>query len=230
MVWLFGNQAWKIWVQISAQPESFLGGLGGNPARPVLDSGLGWHPESIHLTDKEMALSRPGGQSPPPPSPRKDSPGLHHRPCAHQPSPGHWTPSSRPARPAGWTSRWRGGGTRPAPQPGGGGREGERRGGSAASARPERKLGEGGSGTHLPPQGVQPHHRPIVGAEGADGVGQDLLQGQQDLVIEAAHQVAVGPAERGASASAGLRHWPALLGSSPFLRATAVLSPSLPQT
>lgn len=48
---------------------------------------------------------------------------------------------------------------------------------------------------YLPAQGVQPHHCPVVGTKGADRVGQYLLQGQQDLVVQAAHQVTVSPEE-----------------------------------
>ena len=36
---------------------------------------------------------------------------------------------------------------------------------------------------YLPAQGVEPHYRPVVRAERADRVGQDLLEGQQDLVV-----------------------------------------------
>lgn len=41
---------------------------------------------------------------------------------------------------------------------------------------------------------MQPHHGAVVGAEGAHGVGQHLLEGEENLVVEAAHQIAVGPA------------------------------------
>lgn len=41
---------------------------------------------------------------------------------------------------------------------------------------------------------MQPHHSAIVGAEGAHRVSQHLLEGEENLVVEAAHQIAVGPA------------------------------------
>uniref|UniRef100_A0A2D4JG11 Uncharacterized protein n=1 Tax=Micrurus lemniscatus lemniscatus TaxID=129467 RepID=A0A2D4JG11_MICLE len=40
---------------------------------------------------------------------------------------------------------------------------------------------------------MEPHHGPIVRAEGADGVGQHLLEGEQDLMVQAAHQIPVSP-------------------------------------
>lgn len=50
-----------------------------------------------------------------------------------------------------------------------------------------------GQGPHLPAKGMQPHHSPVMRAERPHRVCQDLLQGEQDLLIKAAHQVPVGP-------------------------------------
>lgn len=47
---------------------------------------------------------------------------------------------------------------------------------------------------YLPSQSVQTHHGPVVGAQRPNRVGQDVLQGQQDLVVQPADQVTVSPA------------------------------------
>lgn len=46
---------------------------------------------------------------------------------------------------------------------------------------------------------MQPHHSPVVRAERPHRVCQDLLQGQQDLLIEATDKVPVSPAEAACS-------------------------------
>lgn len=54
-------------------------------------------------------------------------------------------------------------------------------------------LWEKGQDPYLPAKGMQPHHSPIVRAEGPHRVCQDLLQGQQDLLIEATYKVPMSP-------------------------------------
>lgn len=54
-------------------------------------------------------------------------------------------------------------------------------------------LREQGQGPHLPAKGMQPHHSPVVRAERPHRVCQDLLQGEQDLLIEATYKVPMSP-------------------------------------
>lgn len=46
---------------------------------------------------------------------------------------------------------------------------------------------------HLPAQCVQPYHCPIVRTERPNRVCQDLLQGEQNLLIEATDKVSMSP-------------------------------------
>ena len=75
------------------------------------------------------------------------------------------------------------------------------------------QLCEKSQGPHLPAKGVQPHHGPIVRAERPHRICQDLLQGEQDLLIEATYKVPMSPA--GATFSQGneAQHCPAGLKS-----------------
>lgn len=45
----------------------------------------------------------------------------------------------------------------------------------------------------LPAKGMQPHYSPVVRAERPHRVCQDLLQGEQDLLIEATYKVPMSP-------------------------------------
>lgn len=52
---------------------------------------------------------------------------------------------------------------------------------------------EKGRDAHLPAKSMQPHHGSIVTAERPHRICQDLLQGQQDMLIEATYKVAMSP-------------------------------------
>lgn len=50
--------------------------------------------------------------------------------------------------------------------------------------------------TYLPAQGMKSYHRSIVRAQRSDGIRQDLLEWQQDLMVKTANQIPVNPGKQ----------------------------------
>ena len=55
---------------------------------------------------------------------------------------------------------------------------------------------------------MKAHHSSVVGAEWSHWVGQNLLERQQDLMVQTAHQITMSPTERHKNEGEGVVYSP----------------------
>lgn len=126
-----------------------------------------------------------------------------HRPYVHLLWPGHWKQSSHPTQPGGWPSRQEGVGRALSQQPADKKtkRLVQQRLISNRLVRGHERRALILNNSHwvlkkcvyLPSQSMKSNHSSIVGAKRSHWVRQNLLEGQQDLMVEATHQIPMSP-------------------------------------